>query len=1001
MRSSSGLLRNSFVKNWRIKNRNFLVWCSFFIFFNTHAIHHVSVDHCAEIWHHIPVLGKKNTGTMKTVPKTLKPTRRTIFKRQHVIEMAFKELTPTYDPAAIEKPIYDWWLEHGFFKPEKQRELGLVDDKSPRFCLTLPPPNVTGVLHLGHAITVALEDLMTRYERLRGKETLFLPGSDHAGIATQNVVERELLKQNIKRKELGREKFIEKVWEWKHKYHARITEQSKSLGMSCDWSRERFTLDENLSRAVMEAFMVLFERGLIYKGEYLVNWCPGRCESAISDLEAIPQEHQSHLWYIKYPLVTKTFKKPTGEWGSGNWARDATEFIEVATTRPETLLGDTGIATHSKHPQYGKLIGHRAILPVLGREIIIFEDQLVDPEFGTGAVKVTPAHDPNDFEMGNRHGLDFISIMDGKGLMVPEYSGKYARMDRFECRDMIVKDLEKEGLLVKIEPYVHAVAHCQRCDTIIEPRVSTQWFMKMKTLAEKAMKAVKDGMSVILPEREEKRFFQWMENIKDWCISRQLWWGHRIPVWYCPDGHQTCSKETPPACKICGSTKLKQDDDVLDTWFSSGLWPFSTLGWPDLNNMDFKRFYPTNTRETGYDILFFWVAREMMLGCELTGNAPYSLIYLHGIVRNELGKKISKSMENVEQYDPLNIIKEHGSDVLRYMLVSNSVPGQDVNLDLRQLEATQRFCNKIWQSAKYVLSHLKEGEKIPRIDGKFPNGKLSIADRWILSRLNKIIDQTTSNMEKHDYLNALRELKNFYWDEFCDWYIEATKVRLYDDATGDATTPKAVLLHVLNACLTMLHPALPHMTEALWQALPSSVKDGPALIVGKWPLVHAKLVDDDAENDFNLVMDMIKGIRSLRSDFNVQPGLRIPLVVDTGEKKTQLHDLKGELVALARLDQEKITIRQDGTAPNHAARLILHGMAAYLPLEGIIDMEKERARLENEIQKSEKQLEGIKKKLAGAFSEKAPREVVQQEREKCDLLEQKIKKLIEQVSILK
>lgn len=905
-----------------------------------------------------------------------------------------------YEPKEIESDIYQWWEREGFFRPEKQRELGLVTNASPRFCLTLPPPNITGQLHLGHAITVALEDLMVRYQRMLGKESLFLPGSDHAGIATQNVVERELSKKGIKRKDLGREKFIEEVWKWKVEYHGRITRQSKRLGMSCDWSRERFTLDEDLSRAVRVAFVSLYKEGLIYRGEYMVNWCPGRCESAISDLEAIPEEENSSLWYLKYPVINDTWKAPAGAWGSGSWAAGATEFIEVATTRPETLLGDTGVATHEAHPVYGRMIGRHAMVPVAGREIPIFSDHLVDPAFGTGAVKVTPAHDPNDLDMGQRHGLESITVMTSKAVMVPEHAGKYGGMDRFECRKAIVEDLEKEGLLVKIEPYTHAVARCQRCDSVVEPRVSMQWFVKTKELAEAAAAQVANGTSTILPEREEKRFFQWMDRIKDWCISRQLWWGHRIPVWYCPLGHQVCELEDPVKCPTCGDTTLVQDEDVLDTWFSSGLWPFSTLGWPDVNHPDFKRFYPTDVRETGYDILFFWVAREMMLGTKLTGKAPYHTIYLHGIVRNEAGKKISKSMENIEDYDPLNIIENHGCDVLRHMLVSNAVPGQDINLDFRQLEASKRFCNKIWQSTKYVLGHVGNGENIPPFTASYPKDELGLADEWILSRLARVISEVTASMDKYEYLDATRCIKTFFWDEFCDWYIESSKIRLYGDDERAKNAPKVILLHVLEACLKMLHPMLPHLTEALWQAFPPSGTRGPAIIVAPWPV---PVFDSNvtSEETFNTVMDIIKGVRSLRTTFNVPPGAKIPLVIDAGEQDNAIVRGGGEIETLARVENGGLTIGRAIAPPARAARLILHGITVYLPLEGIIDVDKERARMECELEKMDVALDKVKKKLAGPFAEKAAPDVVAKEREKLEAMEAQSTVLKDQIAILR
>ncbi|MHA1715748.1 MAG: valine--tRNA ligase [Promethearchaeota archaeon] len=912
-----------------------------------------------------------------------------------------EKLSDTYQPASIEKDIYKWWEKNGYFRPEKQRELGLVDSKSPRFCLTLPPPNVTGQLHLGHAITIAIEDFLVRYNRLRRKETLFLPGSDHAGIATQNVVERELRKKGIHRKDLGREKFIEKVWEWKHEYHARITEQSKRMGMSSDWTRERFTLDEKLSAAVLEAFVRLYKKGLIYRGNYMVNWCP-RCESAISNLEAEPEEKESSLWYIKYPIITDDWDGPKNEWGSGEWAKGATEFIEVATTRPETLLGDTGVAVAEKHPKYEKYIGKFAVLPGNNRRIPIFVDPYVDPEFGTGALKITPAHDPNDYEIGKKYNLNFITVIDEAGRMTSEHAGKYVNMDRFECRDAIVEDLKKEGLLNKIESYVHSEPTCQRCHTVIEPRISLQWFVKTKEMAKAALKAVQSGVADIIPEREKKRFYQWMEGIQDWCISRQLWWGHRIPVWYCSNGHEICDKTEPKKCPICGDTNLERDPDVLDTWFSSGLWPFSTLGWPDTSSQDFLRFYPTDVRETGYDILFFWVAREMMLGCELTGKPPYHTIYLHGIIRNEKGKKISKSMEDVYKYDPLNIINAYGADTLRYVLTSNAVPGKDINLDPRQFEPAHRFCNKIWQSTRYVLGHLNENEVIPKFDANFPHDKLCLADKWILSRLNKLIGQITDYIENYDLLNATRSLKNFYWGEFCDWYIEMTKTRLYDESTNDKITPKVILFHVLTSCLKMLHPVIPFITEALWQALPASVKETDALMVAKWPDKDDSLVNDKIENGFNIIIELIKEVRRTKIDFNIPPATKIPIIIEAQDVAGVIKDLRSEICMLAKIDPDKLKVEKQLTTPrSKAAKIVLKEIMAYIPLEDLIDIETEKKRIQNKINKLEKQIESKRKKLAGPFAEKAPKEIVENEREKLIEFETQFERLKEQLKSLK
>ncbi|MHA1512045.1 MAG: valine--tRNA ligase, partial [Promethearchaeota archaeon] len=726
---------------------------------------------------------------------------------------------------------------------------------------------------------ISLEDMMTRFERMNQKETLYIPGTDHAGIATQNVVERELLKQGIKRKEIGREKFVEKVWEWKDIYHKRITTQSKRLGISSDWSRERFTLDEQLSHAVREAFYRLYQKGLIYRGEYMVNWCPGRCESAISDLEAISEESEGHLWYIKYPITGKYWKKPKNEWGSGKWAEGATNFITVATTRPETLLGDSAIATTSKHKKYGKFIGKKAVLPAVGRKIPIISDPHVDPEFGTGAVKITPSHDPNDFEVGQRHNLEFINILDEKARILPEISDRYANMDRYECRKAIIEDIKKEGLLVDIESHMHAIAHCQRCNTIIEPRVSIQWFAKTTELAPAAVESVKNKETIIIPKREEHRFYLWMDNIHDWCISRQLWWGHRIPVWYCND----CNAEICPepnidhvdTCPECESKNIEQEEDVLDTWFSSGLWPFSTLGWPNLKSPDYKRFYPNDMRETGYDILFFWVAKELMLGIELTGKSPYKTVYLHGMIRDAKGQKISKSMENIEDYDPLKIIEKLGADSLRYALISNSVPGLDTNVDPRNLDAAHRFCNKIWQATRFVLSNIKEDDEIKPFTNELKD-QLAYSDKWILSRINRVSERITGYMTEFNYLKASREIKNFFWNEFCDWYIEISKIRLYDAENRQSLIQKTVLLHVLETSLRLLHPIMPFITEKLWQSLPKDFTKGPSIMFSQWPQTDLEFIDEEIEEKFTIIFDFIREIRSIKHDFGIPLNTKIP-----------------------------------------------------------------------------------------------------------------------------
>ncbi|MFX1253845.1 MAG: valine--tRNA ligase [Promethearchaeota archaeon] len=914
-----------------------------------------------------------------------------------------QEIAQAYNPTAFEQEIYAWWEKKGYFRPEKMIELELITKKDPKYCISIPLPNVTGILHLGHAITISIEDMMTRYNRMLQKETLFIPGTDHAGIATQNVVERELLKKGIKRKELGKDKFLKEVWAWKDYYHTRITEQSKRMGMSSDWSRERFTLDEQCSRAVREAFYRLYQKGLIYRGEYLVNWCPGRCESAISNLETIPKERQSKLWYIRYPIVTNSWQQPVHEWGSGKWAEGATEFITVATTRPETLLGDTAVATTKQHKEYAQFIGKKVILPVNGRAIPVIADEHVDPEFGTGALKITPGHDPNDFEIAQRHNLEIITVLDEKAIMITENSGKYIGMDRFECREAIVEDLEKEGLLEKIEPYVHSEPYCQRCDALIEPRVSLQWFVKTKPLAKAAIERVKKGETVIIPEREEKRFYDWMENIHDWCISRQLWWGHQIPIWYCDE----CKKEICPLpdveevseCPECKSTKIYRDPDVLDTWFSSGLWPFETLGWPNVDHPDYNRFYPTDTRETGYDILFFWVCRELMFGVELTGKVPYSTVYLHGIIRDEKGLKISKSMENIAEYDPLKIISKHGTDSLRYTLISNTIAGMDINLDPRQLEAAHRFGNKIWQSTRFILGNLKEEEEFPRFSKELIP-KLNYADKWILSRLNQVVKAITNFMENHDYLNASRELKNFFWNEFCDWYIEITKIRFYDEQVLDKTTPKVLLLHILETCLRLLHPIMPFITEKLWQSLPNSCKEGPALIVAKWPQPEEGFIDDEVEHRFSITIDFIREVRRVRQDFNVNVTAKIPLQIETHEQEEIFEQTKDEIITLAKIDPTQLVISSKIDPSKRAARIVVEKITAYMPLEGLIDIEAEKQQISNRLGKLEKEIKQLNAKLNGPFSERAPPQIVQKEKDKLEALTFKQSQLKDQLTVL-
>jgi valyl-tRNA synthetase len=917
------------------------------------------------------------------------------------------KLAKVYDPKEHEPRLYRWWEEQGYFRPERGVELGLIPDGSPHWCITMPPPNVTGVLHLGHAMTAAVEDLMTRYYRMRGFQALFLPGADHAGIATQNVVERELRKEGLTRRDLGREKFVERCWTWARESLRRITEQHKGLGVSCDWARDRFTLEDDLSRAVRTAFVRLYKKGLIYRGTYLVNWCP-RCESAISDLEVIPEERSSHLWYIRYPIINRDWDGPPpspplaggmkggGAWASGQWAEGATEFIHMATTRPETILGDTAVAVHPTDERWQHLIGKTAVLPAIGRRIPIIADDVVEPEFGTGAVKVTPAHDPTDNEIGIRHGLEAPNVMT-ETAQINELGGPYAGQDRFECRRNIVADFEKEGLLVKVEPYTHAVGACQRCETDIEPRISTQWFVNTKPLAEAAMQAVRDGQTTIIPEREERRFFHWMENIRDWCISRQLWWGHRIPVWYCDDcGEQTCEMSDPTECAHCGSVNIRQDEDVLDTWFSSGLWPFSTLGWPDADAPDLKRFYPTDMRETGYDILFFWVAREMMLGIEMTGQSPYATVYLHGLVRNEEGTKISKSMEDIDDYDPLNIIEKYGSDALRYTLLTSSTPGLDMNLDPRRLEGARNFTNKIWQAARFALSNLGDDSVTPALP---PASRFLLPDRWILSRLNHLVENVPRLFESYQYGEAGRQINDFLWGEYCDWYIEACKVRLYDEA-ADKDTPRAVLLHVLETALRLLHPFMPFVTEAIWQALPGEMQEGEALMMVRWPESNTTFLNNEVEGKMGTMMELVRGIRNRRAEYDVTPGKRIPALIAAGGAAPWLDEQRAVLCSLAKLDADTLSIESTIQPPDQAATVVVGDVVCYLPLAGLVDLDAERERLTKTLADTEGRIARSEKLLAGDFAQKAPEHVVQRERDKLADMQTEQAKLKEQLAAL-
>ena len=895
-------------------------------------------------------------------------------------------LPKNYDPGKVEQRIYNWWEEKGFFEPQ------IHPWKEP-FVISMPPPNVTGQLHLGHAITSTLEDIMIRHHRMLGDPTLWVPGADHAGIATQNVVERELAKEGIKRTDLGRDKFVDRVWQWKEVYLERIDNQHRRLGVSCDWTRERFTLDEGLSRAVRTAFVRLYEKGLIHRDTYLVNWCP-RCGTAISDLEVDHEEEASSLWYIRYPVIGDGWSGPEAPWPDSQWCVGAKEFVTVATTRPETLLGDTAVAVHPEDDRYRELVGLKVVLPGVERPIPIVADEAVDREFGTGAVKVTPAHDPTDYEIGKRHFLPEINVMTDDGLMNTE-AGPYVGQERFACRKQIVQDLEATGTLVKIEPHTHSVGHCQRCATIIEPRVSTQWFVKVKPLAEPAIEAVRDGRVRIIPERFAKVYFNWMESIRDWCISRQLWWGHRIPVWYCTgcDG-EIVALEDPTACPTCGSTELEQDPDVLDTWFSSGLWPFSTLGWPD-ETADFRYFYPTSVMETGYDILFFWVARMIMLGLEFTGEVPFHTVYLHGLVRNEKGQKISKSLSDAAKYDPINVIEEYGCDALRFALVTSSTPGNDTKLSPTRIAAARNFANKIWNATRFVLSNL--GMAMQGGQGTWNLSGQSLVDKWIISRSNRLIAEVNRLMESYQFGEAARQIQEFLWNEFCDWYIEMSKVRLYGDDIREQNVARQVLVYVLERSLRLLHPFMPFVTETLWQSLPH---EGLALITSPWPTEG--WIDEDAVALVRSLMNVVHAIRNARAEYHVPAGKRIPAVIVAGDKVSLFSQYRKALCTLAHLDEASLTISESLTEkPAHALTLVEGGVETYLQLGEVIDLDAEILRIAEEMEALTQQIADTEIRLRNQdFVTKAPEHVVQREREKRDELRGRWTKLRDRLAEL-
>jgi valyl-tRNA synthetase len=865
----------------------------------------------------------------------------------------------TYDPKQAEAKWYDYWMKGGYF------QAGNDPDKEP-FTIVIPPPNVTGNLHIGHALNNTLQDILIRFKRMQGYDALWLPGMDHAGIATQSRVEAKLREEGVSRHDLGREKFLGVVWQWKDEYSKNIANQWRKMGLSLDYSRERFTLDEGLSEAVKEVFVKLYEKGLIYRGEYIINWDPV-ARTALSDIEVIHKEVQGALYHIRYPLAD----------GSGS--------VQVATTRPETMLGDTALAVHPDDERYQHLIGKEVILPLTGRKIPVIADEYVDQEFGTGVVKITPAHDPNDFEVGNRHQLPRILVMDESGKM-NENAGKYQGMDRFDCRKQVVKDLENEGYLVRVEEHVHSVGHSERSDAVVEPYLSTQWFVAMKPLAERAIQAQKKGEGVrFVPERFEKIYFNWIENVRDWCISRQLWWGHRIPAWYCGQcDEMTVAREEPKTCPHCGSDQLKQDEDVLDTWFSSGLWPFSTLGWPE-ETADLKRYYPTDVLLTGYDIIYFWVARMIFLALEFTDDIPFKNVLFTGLVRDAEGRKMSKSLGN--GIDPMEVIDQYGADAMRYMLSTGCTPGNDQRFRFERVEAARNFANKIWNASRFALMHLEGVEK----EDLSLAGPFSTADQWILHRLNETVRDVTRLLNRFDFGEAGRVLYNFIWDEFCDWYIEFAKLPLYGEDEEAKKVTRSVLVHVLDQSLKLLHPMMPFITEEIWQHLP--VK-GESIMIAPWPVEDEQFESAQAVRQMRVLIEIIRSVRNIRAEMDVPAKRQIELLIrPDGDMEETIRKHESAIKKLCGVD--RLTIDSGLKRPQKSMTDVVTGAEIFLPLAGMVDVEQTIARLKAELKKLNAEVERVEKKLANpGFVSKAPAEVVGKERKKGEEYKEKREKVL-------
>ena len=876
-----------------------------------------------------------------------------------------KELPKVYEPQEVEGRVYKAWEENGCFR-------GVRDPEKKPFTIVMPPPNVTGQLHMGHAMDCTLQDILIRFKRMQGYAALWVPGTDHAGIATQAKVEENLREtQGLSRYDLGREKFLERVWDWKHQYGSRIVEQQKKLGVSCDWGRARFTLDEGLSKAVRHVFVSLYDKGLIYKGSRIINWCP-HCVTALSDVEVEYQDKPGSLWHIRYPIV--------GEEG---------KYLVVATTRPETMLGDTGVAVHPDDPRYRELVGKKCLLPLVGREMPIVADEYVDLEFGTGCVKMTPAHDPNDFEVGLRHSLDTIRVLDDHGRVVEGY-GKYSGLDRYEARKLIVADLEEQGWLEKVEPHQHNVGACSRCHHDVEPLISAQWFVKMEPLAKEALRVVRDGETKFVPDRFSKTYINWMENVRDWCISRQLWWGHRIPAWTCQDcGGMTVSETDPACCAHCGSARIQQEEDVLDTWFSSALWPFSTLGWPE-HTEDFQYFYPTDVLVTGYDIIFFWVARMIFSACEHTGRPPFHTVLIHGLVRDDKGRKMSKSLGN--GIDPLVVAEQYGADALRFNLVTGNAPGNDMRFLPERCEAMRNFANKIWNASRFVMMNLT-------IDRCVLPEKLEQEDKWILSRLNRVVREVTENMEAYELGVASAKVYDFIWDDYCDWYIELTKTRLQGEDEGAKVQAQQVLVYVLTETLKLLHPFMPFLTEEIWQALPHAPGAGGFLMLQKWPEHSAALDFQEAEAAMESIMDVIRAVRARRAEMNVPPSKKAALTIVT--PKAEVFEAgRGFLTRLAWASSIEVRPGEPDDLTGLVAD-VTHDAKVYMPLAELVDIEKERARLSKDLGKKQSELKGLEGKLSNpGFLNKAPADVVAAEQERAEKLKTLIAKIQEQLKAL-